>query len=371
MSATCSTAAATTGWSGVEISAPDSSDGEVSLLSESGRRSDAMTVLVTGGCGYIGSHMVWKLLDEGEQVVVLDRLSTGFDWAIPPEAPLVVGDIADQDLVEATIRDHGVSAIVHFAGSIIVPESVGDPLGYYLNNTVKSRALIESAVRAGVPHFIFSSTAAVYGTPATTPVAEDAPATPESPYGTSKLMTEWMLRDTAAAHPLRYTALRYFNVSGADPKMRTGQSTKGATHLIKVASEAALGKRPYMELYGDDYPTPDGTCIRDYIHVWDLAEAHFLALRRLREGGGNLVANCGYGRGYSVREVVEAVKQVTGVDFEVRQRGRRPGDPASIVADAARARQEFDWRPGFDDLRTIIGHAVEWERRLSARNRIE
>ena len=327
-----------------------------------------MSVLVTGGAGYIGSHMAWKLLDEDQEVVVLDRLSTGFDWAVPPEAELVVGDIDDQELVESVLKDRKVDAIIHFAGSIIVPESVADPLGYYLNNTVKSRALIESAVKVGVAHFIFSSTAAVYGTPAKVPVDENAPVKPESPYGTSKLMTEWMLRDVAAAHPLAYTILRYFNVAGADPRMRTGQSTKGATHLIKVASEVATGKRPFMEIYGTDYPTPDGTCIRDYIHVSDLAEAHYHALQRLRAGGGSIVANCGYGHGYSVREVIETVKKVVGFDFEVRTRERRPGDATTIVANAALARSEFNWTPRLDDLATIVSHAVEWESRLTLKN---
>ena len=327
-----------------------------------------MTVLVTGGAGYIGSHMVWKLLDEGEEVVVIDRLSTGFEWAVPREVELVVADIADQAAVEAVIRRREVDAIIHFAGSIIVPESVIDPLGYYLNNTVASRALIESAVRAGVPHFIFSSTAAVYGTPELVPVPEDAPTRPESPYGTSKLMTEWMLRDTALAHDFRYAALRYFNVSGADPRMRAGQSTRGATHLIKVASETAIGKRPYMEIFGTDYPTPDGTCIRDYIHVWDLVDAHYLALKRLRAGGSSIVANCGYGRGFSVREVIDTVKKVVGRDFDVRLNGRRPGDAVIVVADASRARAEFDWQPSYDDLPTIIAHAVAWEERLRQRN---
>jgi len=327
-----------------------------------------VTVLVTGGAGYIGSHMVWKLLDEGEEVVVIDRLSTGFEWAVPREVELVVADIADQAAVEAVIRRREVDAIIHFAGSIIVPESVIDPLGYYLNNTVASRALIESAVRAGVPHFIFSSTAAVYGTPELVPVPEDAPTRPESPYGTSKLMTEWMLRDTALAHDFRYAALRYFNVSGADPRMRTGQSTRGATHLIKVASETAIGKRPYMEIFGTDYPTPDGTCIRDYIHVWDLVDAHYLALKRLRAGGSSIVANCGYGRGFSVREVIDTVKKVVGRDFDVRLNGRRPGDAVIVVADASRARAEFDWQPSYDDLPTIIAHAVAWEERLRQRN---
>jgi len=328
-----------------------------------------MSVLVTGGAGYIGSHMVWKLLDRGEKVVVIDRLSTGFDWAIADAAQLVVGDIGDQSLVENTIRAHEVDAIIHFAGSIIVPESVADPLGYYENNTVKSRALIESAVRTGVRNFIFSSTAAVYGSPERMPVTEEERTLPESPYGTSKLMTELMLRDTALAHDFRYTALRYFNVSGADPAGRTGQSTKGATHLIKVASEAATGKRDFMEIYGTDYPTPDGTCVRDYIHVSDLAEAHYLALTRLRDGGGSLVANCGYGRGYSVREVVAAVKRVTGSGFEVRERERRAGDAVAIVANADRTRAEFGWVPEYDDLELIVRHAVAWEEQLRKRNR--
>jgi UDP-glucose 4-epimerase len=327
-----------------------------------------MTVLVTGGAGYIGSHMVWRLLDAGEDVVVLDRLSTGFDWAVSAEAEVVVGDIGDQDLVEETIKRRGVDAIIHFAGSIIVPESVADPLGYYLNNTVKSRALIESAVRTGVSHFIFSSTAAVYGSPEQVPVTEDETTKPESPYGTSKLMTELMLRDAAAAHDFRYTALRYFNVAGADPRGRTGQSTKGATHLIKVASETATGKRDFMEVFGTDYPTPDGTCIRDYIHVSDLADAHFLALERLRAGGESIVANCGYGCGYSVLEVIEAVKKIVGSDFEVRVSGRRPGDAVSIVANSDRAKREFGWKPQLDDLETIVSHAVAWEEALKRRN---
>jgi len=329
-----------------------------------------VTVLVTGGAGYIGSHMVWELLDHGEEVVVLDRLSTGFDWAVPEAAELVVGDIGDQALLEETIKRRNVDAVIHFAGSIIVPESVADPLGYYLNNTVKSRALIESAVRCGVKHFIFSSTAAVYGTPRKNPVTEDEPLLPESPYGTSKLMTEIMLRDTAAAHDFAYTALRYFNVSGADPKRRTGQSTKGATHLIKVACETATGKRASMEVFGTDYPTPDGTCVRDYIHVSDLVNAHFLALQRLRSGGGSLVANCGYGRGYSVLEVIDAVKQVSGKDFKVVESGRRPGDAVAIVASAERCFAELGWRPEHDDLREIVSDALRWEEILAKRNRV-
>ena len=256
-----------------------------------------MAVLVTGGAGYIGSHMVWELLDAGEDVVVLDRLSTGFDWAVPPEARLVVGDIAEIALVRSIVRRHAIDAIIHFAGSIVVPESIADPLGYYENNTSKTRTLLEAAVAAKVPHIIFSSTAAVYGSGGMAAVREDHPLEPQSPYGVSKLMSEWMLRDASAAHGFRYTALRYFNVAGADPRGRTGQSTPGATHLLKVACETALGKRPFMQVYGTDYPTPDGTGIRDYIHVSDLVAAHRLALARLRAGGGNLVANCGYGHG--------------------------------------------------------------------------
>ncbi|WP_315918598.1 UDP-glucose 4-epimerase GalE [Mesorhizobium sp. SP-1A] len=327
-----------------------------------------MAVLVTGGAGYIGSHMVWELLDAGEKVVVLDRLSTGFDWAVAPEAELVVGDVGDRDLVTRLIRDHGVDAVIHFAGSIVVPESVADPLAYYENNTCKTRTLIETAVRAGVPNFIFSSTAAVYGGAGLEPVREDARLAPESPYGLSKLMSEWMLRDAAAAYGLRYTALRYFNVAGADPKGRTGQSTPGATHLIKVASETALGKRPFMQVYGTDYATPDGTCIRDYIHVGDLVAAHRLALERLRAGGGNLVANCGYGHGYSVLEVIEAVRRVFGHDLDVRMGERRAGDAAAVVANSDLARAEFGWKPQRDDLDLIVTHALEWERILATKN---
>ncbi|MBB3950264.1 UDP-glucose 4-epimerase GalE [Aureimonas jatrophae] len=327
-----------------------------------------MTVLVTGGAGYIGSHMVWELLDAGEEVVVLDRLSSGFEWAVAPEATLVVGDVGDGELAARVIAEHGVTEIIHFAGSIVVPESVADPLGYYLNNTVASRALIESAVRGGVKHFIFSSTAAVYGSPKSMPVTEDQPPAPESPYGTSKWMTELMLRDTAAAHPLTFAALRYFNVAGADPKGRTGQSTKGATHLVKVASETALGKRPYLEVFGTDYDTPDGTCVRDYIHVSDLAKAHAKALGYLRAGGPSIVANCGYGHGYSVLEVLETVRRVVGADFEVRRSGRRAGDATAIVADATTARTRFGWEPEHDDLEEIVGHALAWERSLATRN---
>lgn len=327
-----------------------------------------MTVLVTGGAGYIGSHMVWELLDAGEQVVVLDRLSTGFDWAVAPEASLVVGDVADRDLVARIIRDHGVDAIIHFAGSIVVPESVADPLAYYENNTCKTRTLIETAVKAGVGNFIFSSTAAVYGGAGMEPVREDARLAPESPYGLSKLMSEWMLRDAAAAYGLRYTALRYFNVAGADPRGRTGQSTPGATHLIKVACETALGKRPFMQVFGTDYETPDGTCVRDYIHVSDLVAAHRLALLRLRAGGDSMVANCGYSHGYSVLEVIEAVRRAFGHDFDVRTSARRPGDAAAIVANSDLARRELGWTPDRDDLDLIVQDALNWERILTGKN---
>lgn len=323
-----------------------------------------MTVLVTGGAGYIGSHMALELLDAGEQVIVLDNLSTGFRWAVPQAATLVVGDVGDQDLARAVIRKYGVRAIIHFAGSIVVPESVADPLGYYLNNTVKSRALMEVAVATGVKHFIFSSTAAVYGSPKENPVSEDAAPQPMSPYGSSKLMTEIMLQDVAKAHDFKYVALRYFNVAGADPKGRSGQSTPRATHLIKVGCETALGKRSHMEVFGTDYPTPDGTCIRDYIHVKDLARAHMVALQYLRAGGASDVFNCGYSKGYSVLEVIEAVKRAAGREFEVRMSPRRPGDPAAIVAASDKIRRTLGWTPEHDNLDIIVSQALAWEERL-------
>jgi UDP-glucose 4-epimerase len=326
-----------------------------------------MSILVTGGAGYIGSHMVLALADAGHEVVVLDNLSTGFRWAIDPRVTLVEGDTGDEALVARLLKEHAVEAIIHFAGSIVVPESVTDPLGYYLNNTVKSRGLIAAAVEAGIDKFIFSSTAAVYGNPAVTPVPEDAPLSPVSPYGSSKLMTEIMLADAARAHPLRYVALRYFNVAGADPAGRSGQSTPRATHLIKVASEAALGKRPYMEVFGTDYATHDGTCVRDYIHVTDLAEAHMAALAHLSSGGTSRILNCGYSKGYSVLEVIDAVKRAAAVDFEVRLAERRPGDPASIVAASDRIRAELGWVPAHDDLDQIVTEALAWERKLALR----
>ena len=328
-----------------------------------------MSVLVTGGAGYIGSHAVIDLLNAGEKVVVLDNLSTGFDWAVQDAASLYTGDIADTDLVDRILRDHAVEAVIHFAGSIVVPESVSDPLKYYLNNTAKSRTLIERCVANGVRHFIFSSTAAVYGMLEVSPATEDAALKPMSPYGRSKLMTEWMLQDVAAAHDITYAALRYFNVAGADPEGRVGQSTANATHLIKVACQTALGQRPYIEVFGDDYPTSDGTCIRDYIHVSDLAAAHTAALHYLRKGGDSLVANCGYGHGFSVRDVLGAVEKAVGHPFDVRQAPRRPGDPASIVSDPSRVKATLNWQPSHDDLDVIVRDALAWEKRLGERNR--
>ena len=326
-----------------------------------------MTVLVTGGAGYIGGHMVLALLDRGENVVVLDNLSTGFAWAVPPAAKLVVGDFGDEALVDDLIARHEIEAIAHFAAKIVVPESVVDPLGYYLNNTAKARNLLERATRGGVKHFIFSSTAAVYGEPAANPVFEDVALAPINPYGRSKLMVEWMLADVAKAHGLGYAVLRYFNVAGADPAGRLGQSSPVATHLIKVAAQAALGRRDGLDIYGTDYPTPDGSCVRDYIQVSDLVDAHLLALDHLRAGGGNLTCNCGYGRGFSVLEVVDVVKKVSGVDFPARLMGRRAGDPASLVAGADRVRETLGWRPKYDDLSVIVEQALSWERRLHNR----
>jgi len=326
-----------------------------------------MAILVTGGAGYIGSHMVLELLDAGEKVVVLDDLSTGFSWAVPKGAEFIRGDAGDPALILRLIAEHGIEAIAHFAAKIVVPESVADPLGYYLGNTAKSRNLIEAAIGGGVRQIIFSSTAAVYGNPRENPVGEDAILDPVSPYGRSKLMTEWMLQDAGRAHGLRYVALRYFNVAGADPKGRSGQSTPRATHLIKAAVQTALGQRPFLEVYGTDYPTPDGSCLRDYIQVTDLARAHLVALDHLRRGGESLAVNCGYGRGFSVHEVIDTVKRVSGVDFKVDLAPRRAGDPAQIVARSDKARQTLGWEPQLDDLGTIVQHALAWEHKLMAR----
>lgn len=327
-----------------------------------------MAILVTGGAGYIGSHMVLALTDRSEQVVVIDNFSTGFPWALPPNVTLRGGDIGDAALLESVIREFGVTEIVHFAAKIVVPESVANPMLYYGNNTAKSRVLIETAIRCGVERFIFSSTAAVYGDVSGDPVAETTAAEPVSPYGRSKLMTEWMLKDACAAHPMKFVILRYFNVAGADPQGRSGQSFPNATHLIKVAVQTALGQRTHLDVFGTDYPTRDGSCIRDYIHVTDLASAHVDALAYLRKGGESAIFNAGYGLGFSVLEVVDVVKRVTGVDFTTRLVPRRPGDPATIVAKSDRIRQILGWTPRHDDLGGIVESAFRWERQLAGRN---
>lgn len=328
-----------------------------------------MTVLVTGGAGYIGSHMVWALLDAGEEVAVVDRLSTGFRWAVAPDAQFYLGDVGDRALLQQIFRENRIDAILHFAGSVVVPESVAHPLRYYENNTANTRTLIDEAVAAGIPHMIFSSTAAVYGRqPVAGPVPESGVVSPETPYGLSKLMSEIMLRDTAAAYDFNYVALRYFNVAGADVQGRTGQSTKGATHLIKVVCEAALGERDHIDVYGTDYPTPDGSGVRDFIHVSDLVEAHLSALNYLRAGGAPLVANCGYGQGFSVLEVLQTVMDIENCNFKVNFCPRRPGDLASVIADARLIGQELGWVPRYNDLGLILRTSLAWERRLLERS---
>lgn len=328
-----------------------------------------MAVLVTGGAGYIGSHMVYELMDNGVPVVVLDDLSAGQRWLLPEDVPLFIGKCGDEKLVSAILNAFGVDTIFHFAAAIVVPESVQKPFHYYENNTAESRTLFETAVKHGVRNIIFSSSAAVYGEPDAAPITEDAALRPVSPYGSSKLMTEIMLRDAAAAHGIRYVALRYFNVAGADPAGRTGQSGANASHIIKVAVQAALGVRDHVSIFGEDYPTPDGTCVRDYVHVTDLVKAHAAACNHLAKGGESLTLNCGYGHGYSVKEVVDAVRRVSGVRFTVKHGPRRPGDPAELVASNERIRSALNWRPSLDDLDGMIAHALAWEERLRCAER--
>ena len=325
-----------------------------------------MSVLVTGGAGYIGSHMVFGLVDRGETVVVLDNLSTGNRGLVADGAEFVEGDAGDQALVRRLVAERGVDAIIHFAGSIVVPESVEKPLAYYANNTVVARNLIEAAVDSQVRNFIFSSTATVYAGESDKPLSENLPTGPLSPYGRSKLMTEWMLEDASRAYDFRYVALRYFNVAGADPKGRTGQSSPRATHLIKRASQVALGRVPHLDVFGTDYPTADGTGVRDYIHVSDLVAAHALALDYLRGGGAAAVMNCGYGHGASVREVISAVERVTGRKLPVQESARRAGDPPWLIADSSRIRAALGWKPEHDDLDEIVRSALAWESKFNS-----
>jgi UDP-glucose 4-epimerase len=323
-----------------------------------------MTVLVTGGAGYIGSHLVHALAEAGESVVVIDNLSTGFSAFLPEGVPLFIGDAADENLVEGVLAAHRVESIIHLAGSVVVPDSMHDPLAYYRNNTMTTRSLLNTAVKCGVNRFIFSSTAAVYGNPDQVPVPEIAPTRPLSPYGSSKLMAEIMLHDTASAHGMNYVVLRYFNVAGADPLARIGLASVGAIHLLKIAVEAATGQRAKIDVFGTDYPTPDGSCIRDFIHVSDLAQAHCAALSYLRGGGDSVTLNCGYGRGHSVLETIEAVRRVSGRNFAVQYAARRPGDITTMIADTGRIRSVLDWTPQYDNIETIAAHALAWEEKL-------
>ncbi len=324
---------------------------------------DGSNILITGGAGYIGSHLALLLKGSKHKAVILDNLTTGFAQAAL-DTPLIVGDTGDKALVSRILTEHQIDSVIHFAAHTIVPESVSNPLKYYGNNTCCTRNLLECCVEAGVKHFIFSSTAATYGIPDHSPVTESSPTAPINPYGTSKLMTEWMLRDLAHATDLTYTVLRYFNVAGCDPAGRIGQSTRKATLLIKVACEAAVGRRSHISVFGTDYPTPDGTGVRDYIHVTDLADAHIKALDRLRAGGESAIMNCGYGHGYSVREVLDMVQEVSGVTLDIREEPRRAGDPPELIADASRARELLGWTPQFDDLREIVRTALNWEKKL-------
>jgi UDP-glucose 4-epimerase len=327
-------------------------------------------VLVTGGAGYIGSHTALALTESGYEVVAYDNLSTGRKEAVLPPARLVVGDLNEVDRLDRLMASEKFSAVIHFAASIVVPESVEKPLFYYKNNTVNTTWLVELAVEHAIPHFVFSSTAAVYGMPEATPVREESPVSPINPYGRSKLMDEWIIEDSARAYPgLRHVTLRYFNVAGGDPRGRVGQSTPDATHLIKVSCQAALGRRPHLAIYGTDYDTPDGTGVRDYIHVSDLADVHVLALRHLERGHPSETLNCGYGHGYSVREIARTVRAVSGVEFPVVESPRRAGDPDVIVADPSRLMSRFQWTPRYDDIETIVRTALAWERTLHPRSR--
>jgi UDP-glucose 4-epimerase len=328
---------------------------------------EKLPVLVTGGAGYIGSHAVLALKDAGWSVVVIDDLSSGNRAVVPEDVPFYHGSIAERVLVDSILDERKIGAIMHFAGSIVVPESVEKPLDYYRNNTLASHSMISAAVDAGVKHILFSSTAAVYGAPDQVPIGEDDLKEPINPYGASKLMTERMLADAAAAYSFNYGALRYFNVAGADPQGRTGQIGKGSTHLIKVAVEAAIGKRDHVDVFGTDYPTPDGTCIRDYIHVSDLAAAHVAALDWLSQHPqANLVLNCGYGRGLSVLEVLDSVDRASGEPLKRMMQGRRAGDPPELVASNGRLLDTLDWQPDYADIDTIVAHALAWERKLAA-----
>ena len=328
--------------------------------------NDQGTVLVTGGAGYIGSHAIWALHDAGRSVVVIDDLSTGNRVLLPGDVTLIVGDAGDRGRVEALIGDYGCTAVMHFAGSIVVGESVDNPLAYYANNAGVTLNLIRACLAGGITRFVYSSTAAVYGQPIRLPVGEDAPTQPLNPYGHSKLMAEQMLCDAARAHGLQFAILRYFNVAGSDPEGRIGQSTPNATLLTKVACEAAVGKRDHVTIYGTDYPTPDGTGVRDYIHIEDLAAAHLKALDYLRTDGESTTLNCGYGHGYSVREVLRAVEEVAGYSLEIREAGRRAGDPPTLIATAARIRDVLGWEARYDDLTAIVSSSLNWERKLAA-----
>lgn len=324
-----------------------------------------MTVLITGGAGYIGSHAVLAFRDAGYEVIVIDNLATGRRDAVPTDVRFIQCDAGNFESVQKIIRSHGISSVIHFAGSLIVPESVETPLAYYLNNTVASRNLIEVCVNSGVHHLIFSSTAAVYGIPQSLPIRETDPTNPINPYGRSKLMTEWILKDVADAHELRFVILRYFNVAGADPIGRAGQSTPNATQLIKVATQTAMGLRDGITIFGEDYDTPDGTCIRDYIHVTDLVNAHVRALQHLEADGQSDVLNCGYGHGFSVMEVLDKVREVAGREFPTRIGPRRPGDAPEVFADVSRIREVLDWHPSHDDLAQMIASTIRWESTLS------